>query len=713
VTLRLPLGTLFDGRDYIFVTESNVRGYEWTEKETDILLDDLMDAALGTIQGGQDTTTTTTTNNNNQQQQQLITDYELSQIVLVPTSDWDSNLLGLGSRYDVYDGQQRLVTLNLLLASLRDSFQLEATSSEGSSSKKRSVALEATANEISSMLMPRKVRKEDVKRITLRKRDNVLLEKILVNNLDENDDDDDEEEDTTTVTAAASLPPTNTWSKLTPKQKSHLLTPLSNANTRIYHNFVHLTKRLSLLTTRERLRLLDYIVERVHLLVCIPETSRIARNIVMSQGRKGMDNEAVDDFKGLVCFRYTLDEDDMYQTFDQWDELAAEPAAAISSSITNDSSSSSLSKPIAVGRDIISSACLLRASAALRTKIRSRGGDEVYEWERWLRQELWLQNQLLAKQHEKSKSTTPLQPWQGKDFFAKKIQPASIVLHKFRTRQFDEFSFLSKDVNKKMTKKERSSVIARLDFLRDVIMGVTSAKEAEIVVLDILLRAEEEAASNGGGSSLDRYLEEFLPLVESWTLWMALTRPSPMQRHARVFSLLDAMDDVDSVGAGIFADEDEMENLKAAMDEYEFGASAGGKRLAAAILKRMSTHLMLEEKKGIPDGGDVSVDFILPSKFAKGSEWEKQWPEEEQRVEWMNRIGNLALVSSRRRSGTARKTADSSWEQKCVDFKKEPWLLTRQLVELDGWDAAAVQDQQKDILSLTDLVWSFGEGSKQ
>jgi len=164
------------------------------------------------------------------------------------------------------------------------------------------VALEATANEISSMLMPRKVRKEDVKRITLRKRDNVLLEKILVNNL-EDDDDDDDEEDTTTVTAAASLPPTNTWSKLTPKQKSHLLTPLSNANTRIYHNFVHLTKRLSLLTTRERLRLLDYIVERVHLLVCIPETSRIARNIVMSQGRKGMDNEAVDDFKGLVCFR--------------------------------------------------------------------------------------------------------------------------------------------------------------------------------------------------------------------------------------------------------------------------------------------------------------------------------------------------------------------------------------------------------------------------
>ena len=341
----------------------------------------------------------------------------------------------------------------------------------------------------------------------------------------------------------------------------------------------------------------------------------------------------------------------------------------------------------------------------------------MYEWERWLRQELWLQNQLLSKQQQQQDGGTTTsamiqQPWQGRDFFAQKIEPAAIALYKFRTRQWDEFSFLSKNVNKKMTRKARSIVIARLDFLRDVVMGVTPAKEAEIVVLDILLRAEEEAVSNGGGSGLDRYLDEFLPLVESWTLWMALTRPSPMQRHARVFSLLDGMDDVDSVGRGIFADNDTMEIVKAAMDEYEFGASAGGKRLAAAILKRMSTHLMLEEKKGIPDGGDVSVDFILPSKFVKGSEWEKQWPEEEQRAEWLNRIGNLALVSSRPRSRASRKGIDSSWEQKCVNYKKESWLLTRQLIQLDSWDAGAVQDQQKDILSLTDLVWPFGDGSK-
>lgn len=324
ITLRLPLGTLFDGRDYIFVTESNVRGYEWTEKETDILLDDLMDAALGL--GGQEGNNNDDNDKNQPPPpQSQITDYELSQIVLVPTADWDSTLLGLGSRYDVYDGQQRLVTLNLLLASLRDSFQVESSSNNnmneggnnGGGATKRAVALKATASEISSMLMPKKVRKVDVMRITLRKRDNVLLERILMDRGDDNDGDsvvlfgDDEGNDGATEDGAASSAssskvleqPTHTWSKLTTKQQSEVLTPLSNANARILHNFIHLSKRLSLLSTRERLRLLDYIVERVYLLVCIPETSRIARNIVMSQGRKGMDNEPVDDFKGLVCFR--------------------------------------------------------------------------------------------------------------------------------------------------------------------------------------------------------------------------------------------------------------------------------------------------------------------------------------------------------------------------------------------------------------------------
>ena len=93
-----------------------------------------------------------------------------------------------------------------------------------------------------------------------------------------------------------------------------------------------------------------------------------------------MDNEPIDDFKGLVCFRYTLDENEMYRTFDHWDVLAADlPKKADGTNGTLTSSTITNVKIQSVGRDVLSSACLLRASAALRTKIRSsreRGGGE-------------------------------------------------------------------------------------------------------------------------------------------------------------------------------------------------------------------------------------------------------------------------------------------------------------------------------------------------
>ena len=152
----------------------------------------------------------------------------------------------------------------------------------------------------------------------------------------------------------------------------------------------------------------------------------------------------------------------MYDVFDSWDELAADPSSSTSTLVgggssssgsnndtSNDEEASSLSSSSSgnsnniqsVGRDVISSACLLRASAALRTKIRSRGGDEVYEWERWLRRELWLRNsnqqvslqeqQKQKQDEEKNVQVEQVQkrqqkPWQGKDFFHKEIQPASI-----------------------------------------------------------------------------------------------------------------------------------------------------------------------------------------------------------------------------------------------------------------------------------------------
>lgn len=641
VTLRLPLGTLFDGRDYIFVTESNVRGYEWTERETDILLDDLMDAALGNLGGQLD--------NDDEpsllaKPASMITDYELSQIVLVP-GNWDSNLLGLGACYDVYDGQQRLVTLNLLLAALRDSFKCEADElcelyPNEMAGGKRAVALLATSNEIGTMLVPTKVRKEDVLRISLRKRDNILLENILRGDIE-------------------SETPTQAYTTMSSRERSVLLSALSSANARILDNFTHSARRLSILSTRERLRLLDYIVERVHLLVCIPETSRIARNIVMSQNRKGLDNEPVDDFKGVVCFRYTLDEDEMYKTFDEWDVLSAAPSLGSSEEVTS------------VGRDIVSAACLLRASAALRTKIRSRGGDEVYDWERWLREELWRQNQRMSEEAGEPAS----QPWQGKDFFSASLAPASIVLYKFRSSLWEEFSFISSQA----TKSRKDTILAQLNFMRDMTSGVASAKEAEIVLLELLIRLENDE------ENAMRRLDEILSLIEAWTLWMAIEKPSPMQRHKLVFALLDLIDDEAKT-----LQTEGLQGLGCSLSEFEFG-SAASRKIAAALLRRLDAHESIRQKKKVSQKSEVTVDFI-----------KTDWADGE-RDEQANSIGNLALIAAKK----TRKKKPASWSEKQQSYGREVWLLTKRVAEMDECGVADIKGRHADICDLTSNVFGL------
>ncbi len=111
---------------------------------------------------------------------------------------------------------------------------------------------------------------------------------------------------------------------------------------------------------------------------------------------------------------------------------------------------------------------------------------------------------------------------------------------------------------------------------------------------------------------------------------------------------------------------------------------------------------MIEEKKNVPDGGNSDaavVDMIQPN-------WKS---EEGDRL--ANRIGNLALVSSSSasvsRNSRAKKSSGSLWESKVKRYKKEPWILTRQVADFEQWNVDAVHDQQRDVLSLMDLVWSL------
>ena len=610
ITTRLPLGTLFDGRDYIFNAATNVRGYEWDTKLVEELFFDLADFAIG-----------------DDSPNKHRNDYELSQVVLVPTGDWDTATYGLGARYDVQDGQQRLVTLCLLFAAMRESFR----------GSEKVVGVFETIEELTSMLNPPKVRKASVLRIELRKRENEILQRILAPDL---------VEDKLNVPK----PDTDEWNELSP------------TNQRILSNYITLAERVSELSVEERLEFLDYIIEHVYLLCCVPETATIARNIVMGQG-KGMNTEPIDDFKGLVCFRYTSDEKDMYETFDKWDTLAATPDAELGS----------------VGRDAVAAACMLRASAALRAKIRK--SEQALSLENWLRKDL------IANGYE------------GKDFYQNNVEPASRALDIYIDGSFDSFQFVAnsgkEDVNLINTIK------MRLSFLRSLTSGVAATKEAEIVILDLLLRAEGSA---GKALALDE-LDSYLTGIETLAIWMAVSRPSPMVRNKRVFDILDIIDGGDLSGdlSGYVVTDEEKAQLKEDLSQFAFGASPAGKKLAISLLQRLNSHLLADAGKESSEMLSPNhLEHILPTNTYR-KYWMEQWPDEEMKTLWTHRLGNLALMS---RKSTA-KESNNVFGEKKERYEKESAPLTKHIAEIDTWNKFALSENHHKIVDMVGDIWGI------
>ncbi|KAL3934609.1 MAG: hypothetical protein SGBAC_009710 [Bacillariaceae sp.] len=608
ITDRLPIGKLFDSRDYIFNTASNVRGYEWTIKETEELVDDLLDACSGALA-----------------MNEIRQDYELSQIVLIPM-EWDQDTLGLGSRYDVHDGQQRLVTLCLLFASMRERFrELDG--------------MEDTVTELADMLKPPKTRKEDILRVEMHPRDNQILTNILSG--------------FSTVTKLANA---------TPQE----LSKLSKPNQQIVQNYNLIASRMDTLEKDELLEFLDFIIEKVYLLVCVPESAAIARNIVMGQG-KGKDHEIIDDFKGLVCFRYTPEEKEMYTTFDAWDTMSA--------------SVIDLEAGV-VGRKTVSDACVMRASASLKQKIASR--KQLLALEQWLRNEM------------EAKAIT------GNEFYKTHIQPASLVLGRFREGSVQPFGFSRSG----KIMKSWPSIELRLNFLREMIQGVPATKELEMVVLDLGLRA---GGSEGKALSLDK-VERYLSAAEQLVIYFALVRPTAREKYEKCFALLEAIESELS-GRGKISGklavltEDEALAMYTAVSLNSLGSNAAGKRLCLALLKRLNLGVLLQRDAKTAKSDSVIaptayLEPVLPNKATKKA-WGDVWPNKADRDVWAPKLGNLCLVSK----PAPTKELKLPFPEKKARYAAEVWPLTATLCEREVWDEVAIKESSATIVGLMKSIW--------
>jgi len=120
------------------------------------------------------------------------------------------------------------------------------------------------------------------------------------------------------------------------------------------------------------------------------------------------------------------------------------------------------------------------------------------------------------------------------------------------------------------------------------------------------------------------------------------------------------------------------------------------------ILRRLDAEL--SENKQTPELSIYTVEHVLPQNPPANSQWLKWYPDEEARRNWLNRLGNLALLSKRKNSQAQNFEFD---RKKSLYFNSPttPFALTTQILNRSTWTLDVLEARQKENIRKLKELW--------
>lgn len=101
----------------------------------------------------------------------------------------------------------------------------------------------------------------------------------------------------------------------------------------------------------------------------------------------------------------------------------------------------------------------------------------------------------------------------------------------------------------------------------------------------------------------------------------------------------------------------------------------------------------------------VTVEHVLPQNPKEGSEWIANFPNEEQREEWTNKIANLVLLSRSKNSSARNYDFE---RKKSAYFQKKgttTFALTTQVINESKWTPKVLERRQKSLIDALKKEW--------
>ncbi|MEH2122265.1 DUF262 domain-containing protein [Nostoc sp.] len=128
------------------------------------------------------------------------------------------------------------------------------------------------------------------------------------------------------------------------------------------------------------------------------------------------------------------------------------------------------------------------------------------------------------------------------------------------------------------------------------------------------------------------------------------------------------------------------------------------KRIRQYVLLRLDS--TLSQGEATYDYPVITVEHVLPQNPSEGSIWLEWFPNDEERIQYVHRIGNLVLLSRKKNAEAQNYDFDKKKKKYFVSNTSiVPFVLTTQVLQQSEWTPAVIEQRQEDSLQSLRKIW--------
>lgn len=200
-------------------------------------------------------------------------------------------------------------------------------------------------------------------------------------------------------------------------------------------------------------------------------------------------------------------------------------------------------------------------------------------------------------------------------------------------------------------------------------------------------------------------LDKFLRRLERLAAYMRATSwdvTHRIERYARVLTEIENISD-DSFGMAIELTSDEINAFITTLNSDMYTMTS--KKRNYLILRLDS---FVSDRAATYDSKVLTIEHVLPQTVDKSSQWATWWPTQEERDEWVHKIGNLLPLAKRTNSEAQNYDFDKK-KKKYFQGKNgvAAYALTTQVLGESVWTPDVVKKRQAELLGVYKNQWDL------